>query len=372
MMRDERLTRLAHMLVNYSCAVQPGERVLIEDRGVQTAFATALVEAVYAAGGIPVVETVDLAVERTIMLGATKEQLRWLAENDGKRMSEVQAYIGVRGGDNAMYLADVPQDKKTLWSSYYNHPVHSQIRVPKTKWVVLRYPTGAMAQAAGMSTEQFENFYFDVCMLDYQKMSRAMDPLVALMERTDRVHIVGSGTDLSFSIKGIPAIKCDGKLNIPDGEVYTAPVKDSIEGTLQYNTPTLYQGITHENMRLVFRKGRIVEASSSHSDLFNRVLDTDEGARGIGEFALGVNPYITFPMKDTLFDEKIAGSFHFTPGNCYDIAPNGNRSAIHWDMVCNQTPAWGGGEIYFDEVLVRKDGRFVLDELEGLNPENLK
>jgi aminopeptidase len=244
--------------------------------------------------------------------------------------------------------------------------------VPHTKWVVLRYPTPAMAQSAGMSTRQFENYYFDVCMLDYAKMSQAMDPLVELMNRTDKVHIVGPGTDLRFSIKDIPAIKCDGRNNVPDGEIFTAPVKDSVEGVLSYNTPTIYQGVTHENMRLTFKKGRIVEATSSQTEIFNQVLDTDEGARYIGEFAIGVNPYITFPMKDTLFDEKIAGSFHFTPGNCYDEAPNGNKSAVHWDMICNQTAEWGGGEMYFDGVLVRKDGLFVLDELKGLNPENLK
>ncbi|HHT14988.1 MAG TPA: aminopeptidase [Clostridiales bacterium] len=371
-MRDERLTRFAKMLVEYSCSLQPGEKILIEDRGIQTELTEALVEAVYRVGGIPVVRSIDLDIERAVMMGATKEQLMWMAENDAKRMREVQAYIGIRGGNNAMYNADVPQEQKKLYSTYYSQPVHSKIRVPHTKWVALRYPTPAMAQSAGMSTRQFEDYYFDVCMLDYEKMSQAMNPLVELMNRTDKVHIVGPGTDLRFSIKNIPAIKCDGRLNVPDGEIYTAPVKDSVQGVLCYNIPTLYQGVTHENMRLVFEKGRIVEATSSQTEIFNQVLDTDEGARYIGEFAIGVNPYITFPIKDTLFDEKIAGSFHFTPGNCYDEASNGNKSAVHWDMIVNQTKEWGGGEMYFDGVLIRKDGLFVLDELKGLNPENLK
>jgi len=228
-----------------------------------------------------------------------------------------------------------------------------------------------MAQQAQMSTEGFEDFYFNTCTLDYSKMSRAMDPLVALMERTDRVRIVGPGTDLGFSIKGIPVVKCDGERNIPDGEVYTAPVKGSVNGTISYNTKTLYQGKVFENVVLRFKDGRIVEATSSNTKDMNAILDTDEGARYVGEFAIGVNPFINKAMLDILFDEKIAGSIHFTPGNAYKEADNGNRSTVHWDLVLCQTPEWGGGEIYFDGRLVRKDGRFVIDELKGLNPESL-
>ena len=240
-----------------------------------------------------------------------------------------------------------------------------------TKWVVLRYPNSAMAQMAEMSTEAFEDFYFKVCNLDYAKMSRAMDGLIELMSRTDRVRITGEGTDLSFSISGLPAIKCDGHRNIPDGEVFTAPVRDSVNGRITFNTPSKYQGFTYENVTLEFRDGRIVNASANDTERINKLLDTDEGARYVGEFALGFNPYIEKPMKDTLFDEKIKGSFHFTPGSCYDECSNGNKSAIHWDLVCIQRPEYGGGEIWFDDVLVRKDGVFVLKELEPLNPEKL-
>jgi aminopeptidase len=224
-----------------------------------------------------------------------------------------------------------------------------------------------------MSTGAFEDFYFDVCTLDYARMSEAMDPLKALMDRTDRVHIKGPGdTDLRFRIGGIDAVKCDGEYNIPDGEIYTAPVKDSVEGVIAYNTPTHYQGTTFTDVRLTFRGGKIVEATSSDPERINQILDTDDGARFVGEFAIGCNPYITWVMKDTLFDEKIAGSFHFTPGAAYDDCDNGNRSAVHWDMVVIQTDEYGGGEIWFDDVLIRKDGLFVLPELEGLNPDELK
>jgi aminopeptidase len=229
-----------------------------------------------------------------------------------------------------------------------------------------------MAQAAGTSTEAFEDFYFDVCTLDYSKMSKAMDSLVALMEKTDKVRLTAKDTDLSFSIKGIPAIKCDGQLNIPDGEVYTAPVKTSVNGYLTYNAPAVYNGYTYENIRLEFKDGKIVKATANDTERINKIFDTDEGARYVGEFAIGVNPFILKPMKDTLFDEKIAGSIHFTPGTCYDNAENGNKSSVHWDLVLIQRPEYGGGEIYFDDILIRKDGIFVIDELKCLNPENLK
>jgi aminopeptidase len=229
-----------------------------------------------------------------------------------------------------------------------------------------------MAQQAGKSTEAFEAFYFNVCTMDYRRMGQAMKPLKARMVATDRVRIVGPGTDLRFSIKGIPAICCDGKVNIPDGEVFTAPVRTSINGTLQYNARSIYQGVIHDNVRFVFKEGKIVEATSTNTAHLNKVLDTDEGARYVGEFAIGFNPYVTEPMLDILFDEKIAGSFHFTPGNAYDEADNGNKSVVHWDLVCMQTPQHGGGEIWFDDTLIRKDGLFVPDDLRSLNPDRLK
>src|SRR5690606_5901834 len=207
--------------------------------------------------------------------------------------------------------------------------------------------------------------------LDYAAMSKAMDPLKALMDRTDRVRITGPGTDLTFSIRGIGSVKCDGHRNIPDGEVYTAPVRESVNGTITYNVPSVRGGFTFENVRFRFENGKIVEAEANDTKRLNDILDTDEGARYIGEFSIGFNPHILTPMKDTLFDEKIAGSLHFTPGQAYRKADNGNRSAIHWDLVLIQRPEYGGGEIWFDDRLIRKDGRFVVPELEPLNPENL-
>lgn len=369
---DQRIKTLAHNLVNYSMKVKANDKVYIHYIGESTeALARQIIKEVYAAGGIPFPHYTCQRVLRDVLLNCTKEQMQLMAEVDAKEMEAMDCYVGLRGTENASELADVPAEKMKLYELYYQTPVHHDIRVKKLRWVVLRYPNSAMAQLANTSLEAFEDFYFKVCNLDYSKMSDAMDHLVSYMEKSDKVRIVGPGTDLTFSIKGIPAIKCAGEMNIPDGEVYTAPVRESINGKLTYNTPAVYQGFTYENICLEFRDGKIVDATANDTERINEVFNTDEGARYVGEFAIGVNPYVETPMKDTLFDEKIKGSFHFTPGNCYDDAYNGNKSAIHWDLVCIQTPEFGGGEIYFDDVLIRKDGVFVVDELKCLNPERL-
>ena len=369
---DHRNEILAHNLINYSVRLQKGEKLLIEviDEGLE--LAQAIIKEAYAAGGVPFLTIKNLKMQRALLLGASKEQMELCAEYESLRMKNMDAYIAIRGSENVSQLSDVPPANMELYSKYWMKPVHSDIRVPHTKWCVLRYPNGSMAQLANMSTEAFTDFYYNVCNLDYAKMSVAMDALVKRMEAADRVHIKASGTDISFSIKGIPAIKCAGDCNIPDGEVYTAPVKDSVNGIITYNTPSIYQGTTFENISLTFKDGKIVKAVGNHTDKLNKILDTDEGARYIGEFSFGLNPYVTFPMKDILFDEKISGSLHFTPGCAYDDADNTNRSAVHWDLVLIQRPEYGGGEIWLDDELVRKDGLFVVDDLKCLNPGNLK
>lgn len=371
-MRDPRIQKLAENLVGYSVDVQPGENVLVEMIGSERDLLKAVIEEVGKRGGNAFVELTDKSVQRTMFMNATKEQMQTWAELDLERMKRMDCYIGIRAGENVNELADVPDDKMKLYNSIYSHAVHSEQRVKHTKWVVLRYPNATMAQLANKSTEAFEDFYFDVCNLDYAKMDKAQDPLAELMNKTDKVRIVGPGTDLSFSIKGIGSEKCSGQKNIPDGEVYTAPVRNSVNGTISYNTPTVYNGISFDQIKFTFKDGKIIEATSNDTDALNKILDSDEGARYIGEFAIGFNPYILHPMKDILFDEKIAGSLHFTPGQAYEDTDNGNRSSIHWDLVLIQRADYGGGEIYFDDVLIRKDGIFVIPELEGLNPEHLK
>lgn len=369
-MHDPRLDKLASLLTIHSTRVQPGEFVLIEAIDIPQEMVIALIRAVRKADGIPLVELKQNRIQREIILGGDDAGIKLIGEYETYRIKKVQAYIGIRGSHNITEMSDVPSEAMQHYEKYWRKPLND-IRVPKTKWVVLRWPLPAMAQQAKMSTEAFEDYYFDVCTLDYSKMERAMKPLKSLMEETDEVHIVGEDTDLRFSIKDIPVIPCAGECNIPDGECFTAPVRDSVNGTIHFNTSTIYQGTTFTDVCLRFENGKIVESSANYTKKLNAILDTDEGARYIGEFAIAFNPYITNPMLDILFDEKIAGSFHFTPGQAYEEADNGVRSAVHWDMVMIQTPEHGGGEMYFDGNLIRKDGRFVHPELEALNPENL-
>ncbi|MBE6031391.1 MAG: aminopeptidase [Clostridiales bacterium] len=368
---DPRIKKLANLLVTFSIDIQPGEKCLIDYEGNDVKpLIRQIVKEIYANGGIPFVTNRDSSINRELMWHTSEEQLDYMCKWQLEQMKDMDCYIAVRGADNTSELSDVPSDKMNLWNSKLN-PV-LRYRVDKTKWVVLRYPNNAMAQLANTSLEAFEDFYFNVCTLDYKRMSDAMDPLVELMNRTDKVRLVGPGTDLTFSIKDIPAVKCCGHRNIPDGEVYTGPVRDSMNGYISYNTPSLELGFTYTDIRFEIENGKIVKATANDNEKINHLLDTDEGSRYFGEFAIGVNPYVLHPMKDTLFDEKIDGSFHLTPGACYEEAPNGNHSALHWDLVMIQRPEYGGGEIWFDDVLIRKDGRFVIPELECLNPENLK
>ena len=370
---DERIKVFAHNLIHKSIQVKSGDKVYIDYTGESTeALARQLIKETYAAGAMPFPHYTNPRVQREMLLHCNEEQLRLMAQVAAAEMAQMDCYLAIRGADNISENSDVPAENLALYERLYSTPVHHEIRVPKLRWCVMRYPNNSMAQLNNQSLEAFEDFYFDVCTLDYSKMDRAMDALATLMERTDKVHIKGPGTDLTFSIKDIPAIKCAGECNIPDGEVYTAPVKDSMNGIISYNTPSEEQGFTYENIVFEIENGKIVKATSNDNDRINHLLDTDEGARYFGEFAIGVNPYILEPMKDTLFDEKICGSFHLTPGASYEDAPNGNKSAVHWDLVMIQRAEYGGGEIYFDDVLIRKDGIFTLPELACLNPENLK
>jgi aminopeptidase len=374
-MKDKRNEVLARQLLDYSTKLQKGETIYIEIKGKETLeIGKQLIRLATERGATPFWFYNDESLIRQFVGGATDDLFKRQAELHLELMTRADAYIGLRGSDNPFDLADIPQSQIDKWNTLFYKPVHLEERVKRTRWVVLRYPNNAMAQLAETSQEAFEDFYFDVCCADYAKMSKAMDPLFALVNATDKVEIKAPGTDLKFSLKGIPVVKCDGGRNIPDGEVYTAPVRDSINGTIRYNTPSLYQGTVYNNITFTFKDGKIVKATCDGDEKkLNEILDTDPGARYVGEFAIGVNPFILHPMKDTLFDEKIAGSFHLTPGQCYDEAPNGNQSTIHWDLVLIQRKDYGGGEIWFDGKLIRKDGVFTDARIEqAFSKENLK
>jgi len=364
-MHDLRFDKLAKLLVEYSTRLKRNETVLVEAFDVPDEMPIALIRAIRKAGAIPFVQIHRARISRALTLGASDRQLKLMATHELARMRKMDAYIAVRGSNNITELSDVPAKQMQLMAKRMR-PVQDQ-RVKKTKWVVLRWPTPSMAQLAGMSTEAFEDFYFEVCTLDYRKLQPGMKALKALMERTDRVEISGAGTDVRFSIKGIPAVICGGDRNIPDGEVFSCPVKNSVQGCVTFNAPSIYQSTGFDGIRLEFRDGKIVDATSNHTEKLNKILDSDAGARYLGEFSLGFNPHVLQPMRDILFDEKIAGSFHLTPGQAYEEADNGNRSQVHWDMVNIQRPDYGGGEIYFDGKLIRRDGEFLPKQLRSLN-----
>lgn len=369
-MTDPRYAKLARLLVEYSIELKPKDRVLIEVFDAPDEFAVELMRLVRAARAIPIIEVRHGRITREMQRDTHAQHACLVRDLELHRMRKMQAYIGVRGSANATENADVPSDRQTLYARTLR-PVLNH-RVNKTRWVVLRWPTPSMAQAAAMSTEAFEDFFFRVCTLDYPKLAKAMVPLLQRMKSADRVRLTAPGTDLTFSIKGIGAKACNGKRNIPDGEVFSCPVRDSIEGVIQFNTPTIYSGTKFEKVRLQFKAGKIIEATANDNHRLNEILNTDPGARYTGEFSLGLNPHILSPMCDILFDEKIAGSIHLTPGQAYQDVDNGNRSAVHWDMVLIQRPEWGGGEIWFDDELVRKDGLFVPKDLRPLNPSHWK
>ena len=365
-MHDPRVDQLARQLVRYSTSLKKGEKMLIDLYDAPESIGLALIREVRAKGGIPILRLNQSRLTREMLKGATEDQYATIAKGLMAEMKEVDAYIAVRGSHNIAETSDVPA-KNMQMAMKYLRPVLDR-RVKKTKWCVLRWPTPSMAQQAGMSTEAFEDFYFEVCLVDYKALVPAATALKRLMDKTDLVEIKGPGTDLRFSIKDIPAVVCAGTCNIPDGEVFTAPVKDSIEGVLSYNAPTIYQGIPFDSIKLTFEKGKVVKAESpGKTKELNKILDSDAGGRFIGEFALGYNAAIREPMRDILCDEKIGGSSHVTPGQAYEEADNGNRSQIHWDMVCIQRKDYGGGEIYFDGKLIRKDGVFLPKALAKLN-----
>lgn len=371
-MPDPRWESLAEILINHSTRLAAGETLLVECFDLEDdTLPRLLVRKAAHKGAHALVDTKDTRILRELVRHATEPQMKALGDYELRRMEGVQAYIALRGARNINEMADVPPAKLDLYNTHYLKPVHFEQRIKHTRWCVLRLPGPSMAQQAGMSTEGFEDFYFDVCNLDYARLAKALRPLVQRMEQAREVHITGPDTDLRFSIEGIPVVPCAGEMNIPDGEVFTAPVRDSVEGHLRFNAPTLYQGSSFDGVRLEFRAGRIVAADCTAGDpeRLRQILASDEGASYIGEWSIGCNPRILRPMRDILFDEKIAGSFHLTPGNAYDEADNGNRSKVHWDLVQIQRPEYGGGTISFDGEPIRIDGRFVPEDLQALDPE---
>ena len=368
---DNKIKELSKKIVDYSINVQKGEKVLISIDSIETSYLVkCLVRDIATVGGVPFVKLVDSEINSVLLENTNEKRIEILKKQAKFEIDNYDSFINIRYHGNDYVDKNVPIEtrKKIAAATQKYHDV----KIDERKWTLLNYPSMTDAFKAKMSYDEFSEFAFNTMTVDYAKMDKDIEPLKKLMEKTDKVRLVAKNTDITFSIKGIPVIPCCGKNNIPDGEIFTAPVRDSINGVITYNTPSPYQGNIYNNVSLTFKDGKIVKATcDGDNDKLNEIFDTDEGARYVGEFAIGLNPLIKYPMGDILFDEKIIGSIHFTPGKCYEEAPNGNKSSIHWDMVLIQREDFGGGEIYFDDVLIRKNGLFVLPELEHLN-YNLK
>lgn len=365
-MNDPRIRRFAEILVDYSTRVKKGDLVLINAAGLE---ALPLVKELYALclerGARYVEYSFSVPeIDRSFYNSANKQQLEHFPQHKLDFYKTLTVYIGISAGNNSMVMANARQDAMVAYQKL-TRPLIDQ-RVKHTRWVVTRYPTHAAAQEARMSLDEYEDYLFSACCIDWKAESRKQEKLKKLMDKTRNVRIVAPDTDLRFSIEGLPGIKCDGRLNMPDGEVFSAPVRSSVQGHITYNCPSIYQGKEYNGVRFEFKDGKIIKASAEAgmSAALNKILDTDEGARYIGEFAIGVNPGIRQPMRNILFDEKIFGSIHFTPGQAYDECDNGNRSAVHWDLV----RLLGDGEIWFDDLLIQKNGRFTHKDLLELNP----
>ena len=368
--RISREKELAKKLVEHSCKIKKNERVLITYSDTPTTFIETLIEEIHSKNAIAIPFRLDKVLKRRLLLGTNINSLRYYKEIVEPIMQSVDSVIIINGSHNDFELSDIPSSIMQSFQKEYVEPIHFKIRCSK-KWILLRYPTPAFAQSSKMCTEKFYEHFFNVCTLDYNKLDSLMNPLKELMESTDKVQIVTPRTNLTFSIKNMPTIKCSGQCNIPDGEIYSAPVKDSVNGHISFNIPVIDNGIEFNDIMLEFKDGKVINHNCSNHNEFAKILDSDSGSRYLGEFAFGLNPYCTTPLKDILFDEKMTSSIHLAIGSSYDDCNNGNKSSIHLDLILSLKEEYGGGEIYFDDKLIYKNGKFIYPNLVALNSENL-
>lgn len=358
---------LSNTIVNYSLKVKENDRVLITYNSTEChPLIKALINEILKKKGICFTKLIDSEIEALLNSLTTDERIKCHRNMREYEVNNYDCFINIRYTTNDYISKNISSELRTKLLEATNDL--DSIRTNQRRWVLLNYPSVLDAYKAHMTNDEFTEYAFRVMTVNYQELYERLLPLKELMENTDEVRIISPGTDLTFSIKDMPAVPCCGECNIPDGEIFTAPIKTSVNGVIKFNTPSPYHGNIYNNVTLTFENGKIVEATcDGDNESLNKIFDTDEGARYVGEFSFGLNPKILYPMGDILFDEKIIGSIHFTPGKCYDDANNGNISGIHWDMVLIQRKDYGGGEIYFDHTLIRKDGLFVLPELKHLN-----
>jgi len=357
---------LAQKILNFSCELKEDQNVMLQLIGLNgIGLMRALVETAREMNANPFIQINDTDIQRLLVeKGDKKFWGRQASADQLPLMKQMDAFVGIRASQNIYEQSEASKEANDAYSEEFLKPVHFKERVNNTNWVVLRYPSPAFAMNAKMPTEKFKKFYYEACLLDYRELAEAMKPLEERLRNTDMIQLKGEGTDIEFSVKGQNWIPCFGKRNIPDGELFSSPILSSVEGHITY-TSSVYQGKPFDYVKLEVRDGVVVDFDSSNNEQLEEILDTDAGARQFGEFSFGLNPIIEKPMHDILFDEKIYGSNHLTLGNDYEIAPNGNESNIHWDLVCI------GADVYLDGEKIREGRKFITDDLQGLNPESL-
>jgi len=372
-MTDPRIEKLADVLVNYSVTVRPGDKVLVQG----DAPAGSLIKAVYAkvlqAGGHPLMLVSLPGVDELYFRYASDEQLQHVPEPVKLAMETYDVRISIRGTENTKVLSGVDparlvlrnRAQTDLMKTFMQRSASGELR-----WTTTLFPTNAYAQDAETSLSDYEDFVYGACLgaclpdMDdptgyWHRFSAWQQKIVDWLKGKERVHVIGPETDLHLSVAGRVFINCDGHKNMPDGEVFTGPVEDSVEGHVHFSYPAIHQGREVAGVRLWFEGGRVVKASAEKNENFLlSTLDTDEGSRYVGEFAVGTNKGITRFTRQILFDEKINGSFHMALGAGYPETGSKNESAIHWDMICDMRD---GGEIWVDDELLYKDGRFVIE-----------
>lgn len=351
---DNRVSELAALLVGYSLKVKKGDVVKISGTELAKPLILAAYEEVVKKGGHPLVDLFFDEAGEIFYRRASGAQLDYLSPVRLYAAKKIDAALFIHSPSNTRMLSDVGP-AKIARVRRANKPV-SDIIMKRVRWVLVNYPTRALAQEAEMPLSRYEDFLFNSCLVDWREMKRDLQYLKKVLERTDVVRIVGEDTDISFSIRGRKAIICAGESNMPDGEIFTAPVEGSVEGKIYYGFPAIFGGREVSGIRLRFEKGKVVEATAEkNEDLLLRLLDTDRGARVPGEFGIGYNYGIDRFTRDILFDEKIGGTIHIALGKSYAESGGKNDSALHWDMIKDLRQE---GVIYLDDRPIMEKGSF--------------
>jgi aminopeptidase len=356
-MSDPRWNNLADVLINYSTVTKPGEKVLITMMEIDTLpLARAVHAEVVKAGGLPQVEFQSAYLERDLMLYGNQEQLDWVPELNAYGMEWADVYIGLRGARNPHEFTGIAPQKITAHKRAMGKV--SAMRNELTRWVLVRVPNESFAQQAETSLEEMMDFFFNATLRDWAEESKRYHELMEVFQAAEEVRIVGRETDLRFSTKDRIYEAADGHLNMPDGEIFTAPVDDSAEGHIYFEFPGVYVGQQIEGIRLELSGGEVVKASAeSNEELLHELLRMDEGAKRLGEFGVGTNFGITRFSYDILYDEKIGGTIHLALGRAYAENKGINQSALHWDIVKDLREE---GEIYLDGKSVFEKGQFLV------------